>query len=96
MKWSEARRTLREMVRWSGMRYALGVKPPWYMGLAYREWHSDHYILLPIPVNFVVRYARELWYLLKNGGSWPRALDEAYFAGYRDAAAKKPWNRSKP
>lgn len=83
-------------MRWTGIRYAVGEKPPWYMGLAYREWHRDSYVLLPIPVNFVVRYARDFWAWLRNGGSWPRALDEAYFKGYRYAAERREWGYSKP
>lgn len=69
--------------RWPGVRYAMGERPPWYMGLAWRELHREYYILLPIPLNFIARYARDLWYWAKNGGSWPRALEEAYLKGYR-------------
>lgn len=39
-----------------------GEATPFWYGLAYRDFARDVYILLPIPINIIVRVAREIYW----------------------------------
>lgn len=38
------------------------ILPPWYYGIAYRDWVSDRAIFYPIPLNLIVRWTMILLY----------------------------------
>lgn len=56
-------------IRWSREELE-DEREPWYMGYACR-WpgvRQHWYMLLPIPINLIVRLAVRLWYYAKYGG----------------------------
>lgn len=47
--------------------------PPWYYGLAYREWNSYAVVFYPIPFNYLVRFAMVIhhkWNRFRSRLSW--------------------------
>jgi hypothetical protein len=59
------------------------MMPSWY-GLAYYEPYRDEQVCYPIPFNLVVRWARDLAWLVKRGKK--SALSEAYERGYKEGS----------
>jgi hypothetical protein len=52
---------------------AEGVRLEWYYGLAYHDWELNCAYYYPIPINFIVRYAkaiRVLWDKFRGNPSW--------------------------
>jgi hypothetical protein len=58
--------------------------PRWY-GLAYHEWSRDEQVAYPIPLNLIVRWWRDLVWLVKRGKR--SVLDEARQAAYEKGRA---------
>lgn len=50
-----------------------GIKPDWYLGLSYHDFYLDVAYYYPIPLNFIVRYAKTIqifWDKFRNRPSW--------------------------
>lgn len=41
--------------------------PPLY-GVAYREYEYNWTVCYPIPINIIIKYLREIWFLIKTTG----------------------------
>ena len=60
--------------------------PQWY-GVAYYEFDTGRRIAAPIPLHWIMRYARVAWYWVRFAGR-QGAIDEAYWRGYRDGVRR--------
>jgi flagellar biosynthesis/type III secretory pathway protein FliH len=61
-----------------------GEMMPRFYGLAYYEFHRDEQVAYLIPFNLIVRWARDLAWLVKRGKK--SALSESYERGYREGS----------
>ena len=62
----------------------MGLRVPWYLGRAYRDYELRVIILYPIPLNWIVGWSRNLLYYLRLGPSarWEKSIrDTAYQEG---------------
>ena len=62
----------------------MGMRFPWYLGRAYRDYELRVTILYPIPLNWIVGWSRNLLYYLRLGPSarWEKSIrDTAYQEG---------------
>lgn len=68
----------------TGIQIMSGYSIPWYLGRCYWDVNTDVVILAPIPFNFFVGWARDVWWFLKRG---PKGFSEreekARVAGFR-------------
>ena len=58
-----------------------GRRVEWWYGLAYHDWEMDCAYYYPIPLNFIVRYAktfRIFWDRFRGNSSW---IDKQIVAG---------------
>jgi hypothetical protein len=63
---------------------AEGVRPPWWRGRAYYDPMLCVGHFYPLPLNWLVQWARSFWFWLRRGpGS--NAVDQAAARGWRDA-----------
>jgi hypothetical protein len=61
------------------------VLPKWY-GIAYRDWVYRRSILYIIPLNLIVCFSHQVYWLFYRWlkyGSWKSKLEEQYWTGYR-------------
>jgi len=67
--------------------YAEGRKLPWGCGIAYHDWLKHSVIILPIPINLIVRWLRELWFILGRPSKRDREIQAlrgtSYYDGYK-------------
>ena len=63
----------------TGLQVAQGEAAPWWYGVAYYSPYSDHVVCYPVPLNLLVRWCRNIWWLLRRGKR--DALAKAYAAG---------------
>jgi hypothetical protein len=67
---------------------AVNMMPAWY-GLAWKEWHSNQSICLPIGMNTIAAVVRNLYYTIRFAGyrvsENPR---DAHAQGRRDGRAE--------
>src|SRR3990167_6812057 len=73
-------------MRLTGLQVAHGEAAPWWYGLAYYDPCRDYQIAYPIPVNLLVRWARDLLWLVRRGKV--SELAESYWQGRDDAQAE--------
>ena len=69
-----------------GIKLAEGQRLPHGYGLAYRDYSRDCGVFYPIPLNFLVRIAREIYFILARGviaSRFEKLLKEAEMKGYR-------------
>ncbi len=65
------------------MQIAEGEMAPWWYGFSYYSPCSGYITCHPIPFNLIVRWARELWWLMRK--SKADAVSTAYQRGKRHA-----------
>jgi len=70
----------------------VGVRFPFWYGVAYRVYHKRQTVFYIIPFNLVVRYSYGFywvvyWWLHK--GTWHTELDNAYWRGWNDAQQER-------
>lgn len=79
------------------------IHPRWY-GRAYRDYLTCTDVFCPVPLNFIVGWARSAWYWLVRGlrpRLWERYLravrTTAYDAGYESGkrSVQREWDREK-
>ena len=63
-----------------------GLIPFWY-GYCYYDFNSETKAMLPIPLNMLWRWLRNLWYWLKEHTQGSRLIEQAYWAGLRRGRA---------
>ena len=63
------------------MQIAQNEMAPWWYGFSYYSPCSDYVTCHPIPFNLIVRWARELWWLMRK--SKADAISTAYQRGKR-------------
>jgi hypothetical protein len=45
--------------------------PKWY-GVAYNRYATQEVVMALIPLNLLIRWARDVWIFCKHGGTWNR------------------------
>jgi hypothetical protein len=64
-----------------------GAKPSnWIYGFSYYEYAYRYSVWYPIPLNWIVRFARELYFwiaYIRIGGFEKKSYDAGYIEGYR-------------
>ena len=69
-----------------GIELATGQKLPPGYGLAYRDYLRDCAVFYPVPLNVLVRIAREIYFILARGvikSRFERLVKEAEMKGYQ-------------
>ena len=68
-------------MRISGIQIAEGEMAPWWYGAAYYSAYDDFLVCYPVPINIIVRWAREIGWRLRRGKA--DAISTAYKRGKR-------------
>ena len=71
-----------------------GDRIPWWLGLAYWEWGMNVAVCFPIPLNLIVRWARDGYFWIKatrHPGWLDNQRAEAYNAGFGRGVAAGAW-----
>jgi hypothetical protein len=61
-----------------------GVKSPWYMGLSYRLYDPDEYMLVAMPFNVLTAIVRNMFISLRRNFEIPMCPKDAYWQGFQN------------
>jgi hypothetical protein len=69
-----------------------GYVKPWWWGLAYQDFLTNCFVIYPIPMNLIVRWSRDLFFLVKGytlRGYRERIEKLAFVRGHQEGAASE-------
>ncbi len=71
----------RFVIRLGGLAISQGERVPWYMGPAWYLVYTDRVVFLPMPLNWIAAWGRNLW-LRVHRVELQDAIGEAYRYGH--------------